>query len=217
MYKSNYTFGQSIGIYQTPSYIFNSIIKIYEENKKNLYKVNKNLAGNIENELSLLYNNNGREDPEVKNHNLLPLEVLNWFRDMFNHYLLNNLVTKYEGDFHSIWINEMKDNEYNPSHIHSGNLFTGLSSVMILKLPHTTGIEYNGKNNNPQNGKLTFLSASIGQFSKPDYQPNLKLGDFFIFPYDLRHCVSPFNSSNDTRITLAANFDVKYNPLEIGQ
>ena len=36
----------------------------------------------------------------------------------------------------------MKQHEYNPAHIHRGMLFTGLSSVMILKLPSTYGKEY---------------------------------------------------------------------------
>lgn len=216
MYKSHYSFGQTVGKYETPLQVLNSILRIYNENKKNLININKNLAGQIEDEFSLYYNNNP-ELSHIKNHSLLPKEIMIWFKEMFEHYLINVGVKKYEGDFHSIWINEMKDNEYNPSHIHSGNLFTGLSSVMILKLPHTTGKEYGGEKDILQNGKLTFLSSSIGQFSRPDYSPTLKVGDFFIFPYDLRHCVNPFNSSNDTRITLAANFDVKYNPLLIGK
>jgi hypothetical protein len=214
MYKAHYTFGQSVGRYETPLNIQNSILRIYRENKKNLIRVNKNLAGEIQDEFSL-YCNNKIEDPNVINHNLLPLEILNWFDTMFKHYLNSNGVQEYKGDFHSIWINEMKDNEYNPTHIHSGNLFTGLSSVMILKLPHTTGIDYGGRNAETQNGKLNFLGSSNGQFSKPDYSPKLNVGDFFIFPYDLKHSVYPFNSSNDTRITLAANFDVEYNPFKV--
>jgi hypothetical protein len=39
----------------------------------------------------------------------------------------------------------MKANEYNPVHVHQGNLFTGLSTVMILKKPSTTGEEYSAE------------------------------------------------------------------------
>ena len=39
----------------------------------------------------------------------------------------------------------MKEHEYNPIHIHRGSLFTGLSSVMILDLPDTYGVEYSAK------------------------------------------------------------------------
>ena len=45
----------------------------------------------------------------------------------------------------SIWVNEMKQHEYNPAHVHRGMLFTGLSSVMILKLPSTFGKEYSAE------------------------------------------------------------------------
>ena len=38
-------------------------------------------------------------------------------------------------NINSIWVNEMKAGEYNPIHIHQGKLYTGLSSVMIMKLP----------------------------------------------------------------------------------
>ena len=106
----------------------------------------------------------------------------------------------------------MKQHEYNPTHIHKGSLFTGLSSVMILKLPSTYGVEYSAADT-PHNGKLQILGSSSGQFAKMDYQPNLKERDFYVFPYDMRHCVYPFNSTDEVRRTLAANCDVEYNPI----
>jgi hypothetical protein len=30
---------------------------------------------------------------------------------------------------------------------------------------------------------------------KVDYEPPMKLRDFYIFPYDMRHCVYPFNGT----------------------
>ena len=48
-------------------------------------------------------------------------------------------IREYELRLNSIWVNEMKANEYNPVHIHRGMLFTGLSSVMILSLPSNYG------------------------------------------------------------------------------
>jgi hypothetical protein len=96
-------------------------------------------------------------------------------------------------------------------HVHQGNLFTGLSSVMILKLPTNYGVEYSAADK-PQNGKLQLLGSSSGQFAKVDYQPILKERDFYVFPYDMRHCVYPFNSTTEVRRTLAANCDVHYKP-----
>ena len=48
--------------------------------------------------------------------------------------------------------------------------------------------------------------------SNIDYQPEVKERDFFIFPYDMRHTVYPFNGPGYRR-TLAANMDVNYNPI----
>ena len=48
----------------------------------------------------------------------------------------------------------MKANEYNPVHIHQGKLYTGLSSVMCLKMPKDTGIEYSAPEK-PMNGTIT--------------------------------------------------------------
>ena len=60
-------------------------------------------------------------------------------------------------------------------------LYTGLSSVMILKLPESFGVEYSSPGA-PQNGKLQILGATNGQFANIDYQPNIKERDFYIFP-----------------------------------
>jgi len=84
---------------------------------------------------------------------------------------------------------------------------------MVLKLPSTFGEEYSCERV-PQNGKLQILGAANGQFAKIDYQPPLELGDFYVFPYDMRHVVYPFNGTKETRRTLAANCDVKYNPIK---
>ena len=70
-----------------------------------------------------------------------------------------------------------------------------------------------GRSMPPQNGQLQILGASSGQFAKIDYQPPMDLRDFYVFPYDMRHCVYPFNSTQDTRRTLAANCDVLYDPI----
>ena len=145
-------------------------------------------------------------------HNLLPMNVHKWFESIFRHYLKFNKIYEYKLSFNSIWINEMKAGEYNPIHIHQGSLYTGLSSVMILKLPKDMGPEY-ARPDQPMNGKLQIIGAANGQFAKTDYSPNAEERDFFIFPYDMRHCVYPHTNPNAVRRTLAANMDVDYNPV----
>jgi len=210
--KFNFVFlGQSILRYEVPLDIFTTINSIYQNNFDTLDPANKQLVGKIQNEHSLFYG--GKDESKMKNHNRLTQDVLKYFMDMFRHYLNWNKVREYDLHLNSIWVNQMKEHEYNPVHIHRGTLFTGLSSVMILSLPSTYGKEYSN-DEVPQNGKLQILGSASGQFAKVDFQPSLKVRDFFIFPYDMRHCVYPFNSTNETRRTLAANCDVQFDPIK---
>ena len=203
--------GQSVLKYQVPLDIFTTINQIYEQNYNNLYPANKQLVGKIENEHSLFYN--GKDESKMKNHNKLSLNVTDYFITIFKHYLNWNKIKEYDLHLNSVWVNEMKQHEYNPAHVHRGMLFTGLSSVMILKLPSTYGKEYSA-NEVQQNGRLQILGAANGQFAKIDYQPPMDLRDFYIFPYDMRHCVYPFNGTTETRRTLAANCDVLFDPIK---
>ena len=210
--KFNFVFlGQSILKYEVPLDIFTTINKIYQNKFDTLEPANKQLVGKIQNEHSLFYG--GKDESKMKNHNKLTQDVIKYFMDMFKHYLNWNKIREYDLHLNSIWVNEMKEHEYNPVHIHRGTLFTGLSSVMILSLPSTYGKEYSN-DEVPQNGKLQILGSASGQFAKIDFQPSLKVRDFFIFPYDMRHCVYPFNSTNETRRTLAANCDVHFDPIK---
>ena len=203
--------GQSILRYEVPLDIFTTINSIYQNNFDSLDPANKQLVGKIQNEHSLFYG--GKDESKMKNHNRLTSDVIKYFMDMFRHYLNWNKIKEYDLHLNSIWVNQMKEHEYNPVHIHRGTLFTGLSSVMILSLPSTYGKEYSN-DEVPQNGKLQILGSASGQFAKIDFQPSLKVRDFYIFPYDMRHCVYPFNSTNETRRTLAANCDVNFDPIK---
>ena len=209
--KFNFIFlGQSVLKYEVPLDIFHTINHIYETNFNSLASANKQLVGKIQNEHSIFYD--GEDESKIKKHNFLYKNIYDWFMRAYHHYLDWNNIKQYQTHLNSIWINEMKANEYNPVHVHQGTLFTGLSSVMILKLPKNYGVEYSASDK-PQNGKLQLLGSASGQFAKIDYQPSLKERDFYIFPYDMRHTVYPFNSTNEVRRTLAANCDVNYNQI----
>ena len=170
--------GQSILRYEVPLDIFITINNIYQNNFDTLDPANKQLVGKIQNEHSLFYG--GKDESKMKNHNKLTQDVIKYFMDMFKHYLNWNKIREYDLHLNSIWINQMKEHEYNPVHIHRGTLFTGLSSVMILNLPSTYGKEYSNEEV-PQNGKLQILGAANGQFAKIDFQPELKVRDFLFF------------------------------------
>ena len=203
-------FGQTVLKYQVPLEIFVGLNEIYEKRKKELPKANKQLVGKIEDEVSLFFN--GPPNDKMHQHSFLPQDILNWFISVFAHYREWNKIGPKQKTINSVWVNEMKANEYNPVHIHQGKLFTGLSSVMVLKLPENTGVEYSAKEK-PMNGRLQIIGAANGQFSKTDYAPKMKIGDFYVFPYDIRHCVYPFNGTKEKRRTLVCNVDVDYNPV----
>ena len=202
--------GQTFLKNQDPLEIFVGLNDIYEKRKKELPKANKQLVGKIEDEVSLFYS--GPNTDKMTQHNFLPQDILKWFHSIFDHYTDWNKIGPNRKDINSIWVNEMKANEYNPIHIHQGKLFTGLSSVMIMKLPTETGIEYSAPDK-PMNGRLQIIGAANGQFAKTDYSPESKIGDFYVFPYDVRHCVYPYNNTKEKRRTLVCNVDVEYNPV----
>ena len=202
--------GQTVLKYQVPLEVFVGLNDIYEKRKKELPKANKQLVGKIEDEVSLFFD--GPPNDKIHSHNFLPRDILQWFDSIFNHYLSWNKIGENIRHINSVWVNEMKAHEYNPIHIHQGKLFTGLSSVMIMKLPTNTGIEYSAPDK-PMNGQLQIIGAANGQFAKTDYSPKAKIGDFYVFPYDMRHCVYPFNGTKEKRRTLVCNMDVDYNPV----
>ena len=201
--------GQTVLKYEVPLDVYDVLNHIYETKYPTLPRANKQLVGKIEKEHSLFFD--GTDSKRMHRHNLLPQNVLQWFEKMFRHYLDWNKINEYRMHLNSIWVNQMFEHEYNPVHVHQGTLFTGLSSVMILKLPESFGLEYSSEHQ-PMNGKLQILGSSSGQFAAIDYQPKLKERDFFIFPYDMRHTVYAFNGPGYRR-SLSANMDVEYDPI----
>ena len=206
----NFVFlGQSVLAYRVPLDVFGTINQIYEERINELYPANKQLVGKIENEHSLFFD--GPPNNKMKPHRHLPDSVMRWFWQKFEHYLQWNKIRDYKMHLNSCWVNEMKEHEYNPVHVHQGSMFTGLSSVMILKLPESYGPEYSA-HDKPTNGQLQIMGNSTGQFCNTDYSPKVKEGHFYIFPYDVRHAVYPFNGPGKRR-TLSFNCDVDYDPI----
>jgi len=200
--------GQSVLKYQVPLEVFVALNELYETQKKHLPNANKQLAGKIPDEVSMFYD--GKDTSKMHRHSFVSADILKWFRSVFEHYLDWNKIREYQININSIWVNEMKAGNYNPVHIHRGTIFTGLSSVMILKLPKDYGPELTHPEQ-PMNGRLQILGNSTGQFATTDYSPQVKIGDFYIFPYDMRHVVYPFSNKKAKRRTLVCNMDVSYN------
>ena len=203
--------GQSVLRYQVPLEVFVGLNELYETQKKHLPNANKQLAGKILDEVSLFYA--GPTNNKMHTHSYVSEDILKWFYSIFDHYLKWNKILDYKMDINSIWVNEMKAGDYNPVHIHQGKLYTGLSSVMILTLPKDMGPEI-ARPDVPMNGQLQILGSAAGQFVHADYSPEMKIGDFYVFPYDVRHVVYPMTNKKAKRRTLVCNVDVDYNPVK---
>ena len=202
--------GQSVLRYEVPLEVFVGLNELYETQKKQLPNASKQLAGKIPDEVSLFFA--GPTDKKMHAHNYVPEDILKWFYSIFDHYLKFNKTQDYKMNIDSVWVNEMKAGDYNPLHVHRGSLYTGLSSVMILKLPKDMGPEI-ARPDQPLNGQLQILGNVGGQFITGDYVPRVKIGDFYVFPYDIRHVVYPFTNKKAKRRTLSCNVDVSYNPI----
>jgi len=202
--------GQCILKFRVPLELFTNLNEIYELKKKELPDATKQLAGKIIDEKSLVYN--GADTSKMMRHNFLSQDMLQWFEQVFREYLTFMRAEQGGMKINSIWVNEMKAGEYNPVHIHQGTLFTGLSSVMILRLPKSMGPEIS-RPDQPMNGRLQIFGTGGGQFAKTDYAPIVRVGDFFVFPYDMRHCVYPFFNKKEKRRTLVCNMDVEYDSV----
>jgi uncharacterized protein (TIGR02466 family) len=101
-----------------------------------------------------------------------------------------------------VWVNYMKQGEFNPPHTHIGDL----SCVLYLQIPKD--MDNNKKNHIARSeapGSITFNYGENlkNNISVQNFFP--KTGDFFIFPGWLQHYVFPFKSKGE-RISLSANF-----------
>ncbi len=150
--------GQSVLKYQVPLEVFVGLNELYETNKKHLPNANKQLAGKIPDEVSLFYS--GPNSKKMHQHSYVSEDILKWFYSIFDHYLRWNKTQEFKMDINSIWVNEMKVGDYNPVHIHQGRIYTGLSSVMILKLPKDMGPEL-ARPDQPMNGQLQIMGKDM--------------------------------------------------------
>jgi hypothetical protein len=126
-------------------------------------------------------------------------------------------ITKKNGDgLPSLWVNYQKKYEYNPLHDHSGIL----SFVVFVKIPYTLTDEERlpsiaNSNNKDSIPHFSFVYPSHpNTHSDPRYKPvaehNINVdksyeGTLILFPSWLQHCVTPFYTSNEYRITVAGN------------
>ena len=185
-----------------PVDLLNELQSIIHE--KELEKANEGLAGNIKKEF------------------LIPKAI-----PLFEQYIID-LSLKYDETFNYLktintctndvpmilqrmWVNFQEKHEFNPPHDHNG-IF---SFVIWVKVPFYEKEELDispGKNSNYNvPGYFEFLyTDALGNIKGEIIPVDKKMeGKLCLFPAKLNHCVYPFYSSNDYRISVSGNIALK--------
>jgi hypothetical protein len=183
------------------------IINEIDDIKKNFHladPANSYLIGNIEKEFHIV---------KSKDH----LEKL--ILPVIDHYVKNNdylrRITNFTSDtqicLQNAWVNFQSKYEFNPCHDHDGVF----SFVIWTHVPYDINTE---KNNAPGKDSRHNLAGAF------EFQYTNILGEIYthaihvdksvenvliLFPSKLRHCVYPFYTSDDYRISVSGNFVLK--------
>jgi uncharacterized protein (TIGR02466 family) len=108
---------------------------------------------------------------------------------------------KVETELIEMWIVSQYENEYNPVHWHPG---CTLSASLYLKVPEflPRGIHSEGTKKE-MDGRIVFINNNPSDpntsLENPTAVFNPVVGDLFIWPSRLMHCVYPFQGSGERR------------------
>ena len=159
----------------------------------------KNLAGHMKKE-------NIYEDQDKK-----------WFVDNFQDYFIpyfKKLQDEVDPNWYygmnpfkevwlaSLWINFMKQGEYNPPHNHDGDF----SFVLYLQVPEELKKEdraFKGQGSGP--GTISFMYGEDQKNVRTAHGVDPALNELWIFPASLKHTVPPFRSDVE-RISVSGNW-----------
>lgn len=135
-------------------------------------------------------------------------------KGIFTRYLLDkskelkyiNLTNSYV----DLWVNFQKKYEFNPSHVHNGQI----SFVLWIKIPYKQEDEKKTKiatGLNPDtpclNGafEITYVDF-LGSLMRCSYHLDKDAeGTMLMFPANMQHCVYPFYTSDEERISISGN------------
>ncbi|MDG2527864.1 putative 2OG-Fe(II) oxygenase [Caulobacter endophyticus] len=100
------------------------------------------------------------------------------------------------------WINDMVAGDYNPAHFHQGCLY---SSVGFLRVPPGYDAEFaSDKARQNTAGCLQFIDSRSAVGVKNLFTVKPVVGDFYLWPSWMLHCVYPFRSQG-VRRSMAIN------------
>ena len=111
-----------------------------------------------------------------------------------------NKITKFQ--ILKSWVVRQFENEYNPTHWHSGHI----SGAGFLKVPSDLGKNKQDKKQiSYKGGALQLMHGSRMFLSHSTYKIIPKVGDFYFFPNYLMHHVYPFKNTKEERRSISFN------------
>ena len=166
------------------------MIKSSAENSKyDKNRINHYLAGNIDDEFAIEF-----EDNDFTVFRKLIFNKIEEFLKKVDNSDILLKGAKMDG----AWVNYQTAGEFNPAHIHTGVF----SYIIYLDIPECVRNEHT-VNSQDLHGVLEF------SFNNNFYRVSPKTGDMIIFPSSLFHCVYPFKS-DATRISVSGNvYDIE--------
>ena len=100
------------------------------------------------------------------------------------------------------WVVRQFQNEYNPTHWHSGHI----SGAGFLKVPKNLGDHKQKKTNTTYSGgNLQLIHGSRMFLCDSTYEITPEVGDFYFFPNYLMHTVFPFKDTKEERRSISFN------------
>jgi hypothetical protein len=198
-------FGPTMGYYRMPEELVDSL---NSKMSNRLEDYSENLVGKVSEELAF-------NDDTIK----IAQEGLGRFIGMYQAYTddrntmgskkMDNEKYDYGLQVVSGWFVRQFENEYNPLHIHTGSR---LSCVGYLKLPDGIEEEWEEdyKDHHPANGHIQFASGTPSGYTCTNFVVKPQVGDFYVFPSQLFHCVYPFYTKGERR-----SFSMNMNFIEI--
>ena len=185
-----------------PDEVLNGMLEITDQILQDPNRENwgKNLAGQIE------------DEPLIPHQKMMDYKlgkdgtIFHWFMNCIGEYIKHcskQQATSSEWDKAKDieWMTQMKsagvvsqwEGEYNPIHIHTD---CRLSTVMYLKVPEFLPSR---KPERSDDGCIMFIGAGHAgsSLTRNIVKWTPKVGEFFIFPAHLQHCVYPFTTEGD--------------------
>ena len=105
----------------------------------------------------------------------------------------------------SMWVVSQWAGDFNPSHVHDGDL----SGVIYLRIPPSLKEEYEREDHFPCVGDIQWQCGQAATFNGHTFQATPKVGDIYLFPSWLSHMVYPFRTQNEERRSVSFNVTVK--------